>query len=334
MPAPSSALVPALVSIAILVGACSSSAPNGSAAAQTTEPGPTLGAVAATTIAVEQPIDMVVSGGDIWMISGSQVARLDPTTKVITPVDVGAAGEELDGLDVTDDAIWVADFDSSDVIRLARTPDAKPTRISVGAAEDVLAVGSTIWVTNHHEGSVSRIDATTGTVLGTVTTGPVGSSGPQQIAANGDSVWVDERNSAEVIHLDAKTGQVVAHIKVPFGPCGGILTTDTAVWATGCHEATRIAHIDPATNQLVGVVPIDGYAQDVVLIDGAVWVAVGGFVGDTLLERIDPATNTVAEKLAVPGMKDVGPSVVASNALWVSDLSSAVYAIPLTSLKR
>ena len=126
-----------------------------------------------------------------------------------------------------------------------------------------------------------------------------------------------------------------------FGPCGGILVTDAAVWVSGCHDSLAAVRIDPATNTIAGEVILDEYAQDLVDVNGAIWAPVGGSdyrspgqasgaAGE--LERIDPATNLVTTKLTTAGLDDVAGSVVVDNALWVSNATTGVIEIPLAEL--
>lgn len=274
---------------------------------------------------------MDVSGNQIWAVAGSQLASLDTGTKTVTPRDVGASPDDLEGIAVTADAVWIADFDASQLIRVPQAGNAAPTRIAVASPVGVLAIDKAIWVAEHHDGAVTRIDAATGKVIGTVKFGNVGSNGPQWMARSKDSVWVGESNPDQVVRLNLATGKVLAQIPVPFGACGGLLVTDTAIWASGCHEDTKLARIDPATNKVVTVIDLAGYTQGAVLANDALWIP-EGYASQGQLERIDATTNAVTTKLLIPGMEDAGPSVVAGDTLWISDYANAVYAIPLSEL--
>jgi len=172
--------------------------------------------------------------------------------------------------------------------------------------------------------------------------GQAGNNGPQRLAQGDGSVWVDEGNTSQVIRLDPVTGKVVARISVPdFEPCGGILVTEQAVWASGCHESPAVVRIDPATNAVVGEVILDAFAQDVMDVNGAIWIPVGGsdFIAPGQssaaageLERVDPLTNTVTAKLTTDGLDDVAGSVVVGDSLWLSNGSTSVLQIPLSEL--
>jgi virginiamycin B lyase len=248
-------------------------------------------------------------------------------------VNPGTNGHEIDNLLATRTALWLTDFDGSRLVRL--DPNGAPVaQIAVGAAEDVLDAGGAIWVTNHHEGSVSRIDPATNTVIDTIMVGQAGSNGPQQLAEGFGSVWVGESNTHSVIRMDPATGRIIAKITVPeeFQACGGILAADAAVWITACHESPAILRIDPASNSVVTTITLDAYAQDPVLIGGAVWVAVAGIGSIHALGRINPKSNVVDRKIDVPGFVDVYGSAIAGGDLWVSNGTDAIFRFPLTEL--
>lgn len=322
---------------AIAVGCGASVQPAAITPTSTAAPTPTANSaptsIPATAIAVDHPTELAVEGSTIWAISGPGLARIDMGTGVVTPVDLGS-GDEIDDLAATPTALWVADFDGARVLRLDPTNGKALGSTVVGTAVDVLPVDGTIWVTNHHEGSVTRIDARTGETIGTVAIGQAGSNGPQQLARGAGSVWIGEGNTSEVIRLDPSTGKVLARITMPsdFDPCGGIAATDTAVWITGCHITPDVVRIDPATNAVVADIGLGGYGADPIVIDGKVWVPVGGAGFFHGLVRIDPATNRIDRRLPLAALADAGGSVVTGGELWVANRLDTVLRLPLSEL--
>jgi streptogramin lyase len=330
---------PAVVSILIaaIVGGCGAMAqpatftPTPTGAPASAGVGPT--SIPATAVAVDHPTELAVDGSTIWAISGTELARIDTETGVVTMVNLGS-GDELDNLAATPTALWVADFDAAEVLRLDPASGKVLGSTAVGTAEDVLPVGGTIWVTNHHEGSVTRIDAGTAKPIGTVVISQAGTNGPHQIAEGAGSVWIGDGHAHQVIRLDPSTGKTTARITMPsdFDPCGGIAATDTAVWITGCHDSPDMVRIDPATNSVVADIPLGGYGDHPIVVDGAVWEPVGGAGFFHGLVRIDPATNTVDRRLPIAALADVGGSVIAGGEVWVANGVDAVLHLPLTEL--
>jgi len=301
-------------------------------------PGPAdagdLSPIKATRIPLSYPEELSVIGQTVWAQTGAQLARFDVATSAGELINPMTAGHELDNILATETAVWLADFDGGQVVRLDPAKGQNLAQIKVGAAEDIIDVSGTLWVTNHHEGSVSRIDEQTNTVIDTTMVGQGGSSGPQQLAEGAGSVWVGEGNNHTVIRLEAATGKIIKVIPVPtdFLPCGGILATDTAVWVTACHETPAILRIDPKTNAVVTTIKLDAFAQDPVIIGGEVCVAVAG-IGDTHeFERINPRTNAVDKTIDVPGFTDVFGSAIAGGDLWVSNGTDAIFRFPLKEL--
>lgn len=304
-------------------------------------PDPAVSSIAATAVSVRQPTWLAAEGSAMWAVSGSDVARIDVATNTVKNLGVGN-GDALDGLAATPSAIWVADFDGSQVLRIDPATGTIVDRIKTGAAEDVLPLDGTIWVTDHHEGSVTRIDARSDKVLGTVVVGKAGSNGPQKLAYGAGSVWVGEYNTNEVIRLNPRTGAVVARIAMPpaTAPCGAIAATDTAVWVSGCFETPTVVRIDPATNKVVATIHLKGYAVTVLVDDGAAWVPVGGdgyglAGGDGYrreLERINPQTNRVDRELPLNGLPDAWGALIAGGDIWIANGVDSVLRVPLSSL--
>jgi len=78
---------------------------------------------------------------------------------------------------------------------------AKPATVAVGTnPQDVAFDGTTIWVTNQNSNNVTRINAATGTVVGTPIT--VGAT-PNGVAFDGTNMWVANQNSNNVTKVRA-----------------------------------------------------------------------------------------------------------------------------------
>lgn len=341
----------AIALLALLVGACGqASRPPATATASmtaaatiapTARPSAGPSSVPEVAIPVPEPYALAADGSTMWVISGRDIARIDVATNTVRALNLGN-GDDLENLVATPSAVWVTDFDANKVLKIDPVTGRIVDRIATGAAEDVLPVDGSIWVTNHHEGSISRIDPRTDKVIGTVVVGEAGPDGPQQLGQGAGSVWVGEYNTEQVIRMDPRTGAVVARIAMPpsAAPCGPITATDTAVWITGCHETPTLARIDPTTNRVVATIQLAGYAENVLVINGAVWAPVGGDgsglgSGDGYkreLERINPATNLVDRTLPVARLTDVQLGAVAGGDLWLPDGMGAIIRVPLSAL--
>jgi len=66
------------------------------------------------------------------------------------------------------------------------------------------------------------------------------------------------------------------------------------VWAQSAegHLSGKLFKVDPATNEVVAVVPLGEYSNDLAVYGGSVWVTVQASSG-TRLVRVDPRTAHV-----------------------------------------
>ena len=113
------------------------------------------------------------------------------------------------------------------------------TSITVGTYPTGVAVspdGSSVWVTNFGDGTVSQIDTATSTVVGSPIT--VGAS-PQLVAVSpdGKSVWVtnfgDGTIDGTVSQIDTASDTVVHTITLGTHPVGVAVSPDgSSVWVT------------------------------------------------------------------------------------------------------
>jgi streptogramin lyase len=270
-------------------------------------------------------------------VASRDVVRIDTSTGTVTPFGIGN-GEGLADVAESPTAIWVADFDGSQVERVDPASHAI-TSFDTGAASYVLPVGKTVWVSDHHEGQVTRLDAATGHVIDRTTLGPSGVNGPNDMALGDGSVWVEVPNRAEVVRMNPQTAKVTARIPVPasFGDDSQLLVQPDAVWIDGGGNTPDIIRIDPRTNRVVARITLDGLpgtdalTSDPMAIGGGVWVATET-PGPLELERIDPATNTVSAKVPFSGLDAAGPSIVADGYVWIADGFGSLVAIPVGAL--
>lgn len=89
-----------------------------------------------------------------------------------------------------------------------------------------------------------------------------------------------------------------------------------AVWvlaSTGKAGSSVLVRIDPATDQVLAMTPLEGEPWYVAAGGGAVWV---GSARSTTIQRIDAVTNEVTGQIQLPG--DSGSAIAADDqAVWV-----------------
>jgi len=194
---------------------------------------------------------------------------------------------------------------------------AKPATIGVGNAPSGVAFdGTNIWVTNFNSDNVTRINAATGTAVGT----PIAvGDGPYGVAFDGTNIWVTNYNSNNVTRINATTGTTVGTpITVGDGPFG-VAFDGTNMWVTN-QNSNNVIRINAATGTAVGTPISVGSFPVGVAFDGTnIWVTNSGSNNVT---RIDAATGTVVGSPITLGSGPLGIAFDGTN-MWVTNFASA-----------
>ena len=150
--------------------------------------------------------------------------------------------------------------------------------------------GIYVWLTNYSDNTVSKIDATTGTVDDTITVG----DSPRGICFDGTYVWVTNYSDNTVSKIDATTDTVDDTITVGDSP-RGICFDGTYIWVANVGDGT-LSKIVAATGTIANTITVRNN-PDGICFDGAyVWVA--HFSNDTV-SKLDAATGTVYDTFIV-----------------------------------
>ena len=193
------------------------------------------------------PVALTVSGNHVWVANStdSTVTEIDADTNRVVgdPIDVGALPAAIAAGPT---GVWVADSGDNDV-RLIDTDSATVKKtVSVGEGPDGLLVdGSTLWVANGRDRTLTHLDAATGNNLsGSI---PVG-AGAIGMALAAGSLWVANQADLSVTRIDPTSGATLATIPVRDGPTS-VAALRGRVWVSDQYDAT-VAEIDPATNRV------------------------------------------------------------------------------------
>ncbi len=294
-------------------------------------PTPTRSRLAAMIRVGDDPWQMAVGGGFLWVINHADrtVSRIDPRTNQVVgkPIPAGVSPEAIA---YGEGALWVATMAEGDlgaasqidaVSRIDPETGEVLATIKVSRGPIDLAVGGgLIWVVNFglNADTVSRIDPRTNQVIGEpIVTG----KGPLSMAVGDGSVWVANHDARTITRIDLDTNQVVAKIPVPSEP-HRVAYGAGVVWVANWHD-NSVSRIDPKTNRVVGEpIPIGFRAGNIAVGHGSVWVT-SDYRGpldarpeDVVLVRIDPQTAQAVETIPVGGHPiDVA---ITEEAVWVS----------------
>ena len=224
-----------------------------------------------------------VGPGDLGAPSNSDaVSAIDPESgEIVATIKVPRAPMSLA---VSPEGIWVVNFGGGgSVVNLidSKTRQIAGDPIETGRAPICLVVGDgSVWVANHDDRSVTRIDPVTQQVIASIKL----QEEPHRIAYGEGSVWVANWHVNSVTRIDPQTNQVVGE-PIPIGHhAGNIAVGFGSVWVTsdyrgpmdGAAEDVVLVRIDAQINQAVETIPLGGHPIDVEVSEEAVWVSVQG----------------------------------------------------------
>jgi DNA-binding beta-propeller fold protein YncE len=220
-----------------------------------------------------------VAPGDLATPGKDQVTRIDLATgRTVATVAVGRAPLDLAA---TPGAVWVpnAGGGGDSVTRIDPATNRLAGRpVRTGASPQSLATGGgSLWVANHDERTVTRIDQASGKVRADI---PVPSE-PHRVTYGAGAAWVGNWHDNSVSRIDPATNRVVGSpIPIGFHHAGNLAVGAGSVWVTSDYrvdaapEDVVVVRIDPRTNRAVETIAVGGHPIDVAATEGAVWVSV------------------------------------------------------------
>jgi streptogramin lyase len=181
---------------------------------------------------------LAVGAGSVWFLcEGGAFGRFDPKTSTAQNLGVEcglatftrASQPRYTDMTFGLDALWMTDYAANRVLRVDPAVCQQPETITVGDGPKAVAVhGSTLWVANFDDGTVTRIENPGGAPVQSVT--EVG-EGPVDLAVDENAVWVANQLDHTVMRLDPETGRVQRTIDLGNAP-HGIAVGDSRVWVT------------------------------------------------------------------------------------------------------
>lgn len=270
--------------------------------------------------------------GSIWAVNADEqtnatLYRINPGINVMTrvtrlPFPVGS-------IVVGAGSVWLTDYYGNSVYRLAPSGTVQ-ARITVGLQPQWMDIAfGSLWVSNHHSASVSRINLTTNQVQDTITAGDPTQfrNGPQAIAHDASRVYVANSNLPYMQAIDP-SNDAVSDLAGPSPDafCGPLLLAGGHVWSPDqCTGYTWLLNTDGSIDDAVNNAP--GIALDITALGTNVWEAVDetgdpntGYGRDGALEQRDPSTGALLRTIALGG--DVRAAIGGFGDLWVYDAAA------------
>jgi DNA-binding beta-propeller fold protein YncE len=177
--------------------------------------------------------DGIAKVGDELVVAsfdGEFVAMIDPYTgQIAKQVDVGGRPSAVHYSGTH--GLWVAVFDTGEIVRLTRSSLETNERVQVGANPvGIGADGTHLWITNNGEGTVAKFDSESMEVVDTIAVG----EGPAEIVSVGGSAWVTVSDDGTLVQIDAATGRIMTVTPlggaIPGGGPTGIGHAAGALW--------------------------------------------------------------------------------------------------------
>jgi YVTN family beta-propeller protein len=196
--------------------------------------------------------------------------------------------------------------------------------IRVGDAPGAVAVdGSSVWVANSGDGTVSRIDAATNQVIATIDVG----GRPTHLTADSDGVWVT--NPEGLQRIDPATNQVVQTLPLLIGLGDVVLDTDGCLWVSLNDGTVRRLH--PVDGRELASVSVASRGVSVLASGstGRLWA----FNRDVLV-AINPLDAKLTARIVDQQSNghwdpQVADLVLVERHLWVADSDGEVTRLPL-----
>jgi YVTN family beta-propeller protein len=285
--------------------------------------------------------------GAAWVLMRGGVVRVDPSTNEVG--DLIHVPRNIVSLAVGEGSVWVvrhpnvrrpSDVPGS-VVRIDAQTGKTIADIGVERSPSGIAVAyGSVWVSNMADGTLSKIDPRTNSVVATIHLGgtpPDLFAGGRVIRAGFGSLWIDnDYGNVTVIRMDPRTGKVQA----VFPSAENVAVADGAVWVTryGAHPEGP-QRIDPVTNRFVGRAHESVIQPEFVALgDGTIWIVqvfgptprwvrehrgfLGPLSGGTQrVYRVDPKTFELLTKPLVVDSEGLpfaeGPPVIGYGSLWI-----------------
>jgi hypothetical protein len=250
-------------------------------------------------VAIQQPLDLAVSGSRLWIANGTSFASRQPS---------GGGTIQCRG----------CRFGTNTTIKVG------PRDRENASPATVASDGRSVWAGDGASRTIYRLDSATSRILERVT----GVDGNAIAIAYG-GVWVAEPRRGEVARIDERTATIVERIPVPGDPTR-IAAGVGGIWVTAPHPQGAVPHrrsvvwrIDPETNKTVAAIAVPPTSRRVATGAGYVWVTSGTYHGEPgvpattgSLSKIDPDTNRVVATIKL-GFRPDGV-VVADGLVWVA----------------
>jgi streptogramin lyase len=243
---------------------------------------------------------------------------------------LGAISQQNDsyGMAADSTAVWVYNGETGNLFRIDPKTNQIVATITVGlgcpahAPCGQVAIGQgAVWVMAGAASKLVRVDPQTNQIVASIPF-PVAQNPSLNVYVTPGAVWVTDYYDNTIFRLDPQTNKIVSVLTPVSGPTG-VAFGSGSLWESEAHNTAHgLTRLDPATMQVQAQIDVSdkgqySYCLGLLALDQAVWVAAGDGE-NVVLERIDPATNTVGATIVPPGTQGAGWTADAQG-VWTLD---------------
>lgn len=247
----------------------------------------------------------------VWISNRSAGTVLPVTTKDNKPGAALAVGAEpCASIVFAFKSVWAPACGDGSIARIDPDAPKVTARAAIAVADPAGAIAAgigSIWVVTDRKGIVSRVDPDTNAAVAEITI----AGGAASVAFANDALWVTSGAGNRLTRVNPHNNEIVETIEV--GPMPGRLAaSDGAVWTLNRGNGS-VTRVDAATNKVVATIQVgeSAAAGEIAAGEGSVWISAPGVP----LVRIDPRTNTVAQRFSGDGG---GAVLVAHGSVWIA----------------
>jgi YVTN family beta-propeller protein len=223
--------------------------------------------VVATIGVGRRPIEVAVGLNAIWVLDqNGDVAHVDPASdRVIATLPIGIQAAVAPttwipspSLAAAGGAVWVAEPVRGDaIVRIDPIRDAVVATVHTGHVPLALAASnSAVWAANQ-DGTLTRVEATSGHMLTTTVAGSRPSDADHidlAVAVGPSGAWVADGVERVLRKIDPASGRVIASTQLALRPAG-LAVTATRVWVEDQQDGS-LTCISPDTATTVGTMRV------------------------------------------------------------------------------
>jgi YVTN family beta-propeller protein len=207
-------------------------------------------------------------------------------------------------------SVWVADSGDGTVSRIDPSSGILVGSVHVGGDPASIASGAgSIWVADTDGATILRINPTTETVTQTIR---LGGANPDALAFGAGRLWIADSSTRALYELDPATGDLLRTIALNVTP-SAIAFGQDGLWVAG-YDSGTVLKLAPTSGRVIASVRVGTGPASLGFADGDLWVA---NTLDSTVSRVDPLRLDVQATIPVGS----GPSAVvaADGSVWVAN---------------